>query len=91
MLLRSNDNKKSRNNRFCSARNNLIFVVVSMVLVRHEPGLHGYPGALQTIQLFPPMEIANQRGPQPRDARDPSNASVYPRKALSPESDCRST
>jgi hypothetical protein len=31
--LQSNDNKKSRDNRFCSAHNNLILVVVSMLLV----------------------------------------------------------
>jgi hypothetical protein len=34
--LRSNDNKKSCDYRFCSAYNNLIFVVVSMLFVtRH--------------------------------------------------------
>ena len=34
--LRSNDNRKSRDYRFCSAYNNLIFVVVSMLVVtRH--------------------------------------------------------
>jgi hypothetical protein len=35
--LQSNDNKKSHNSRFCSAHNNLVFVMVSMLFVgRHS-------------------------------------------------------
>jgi hypothetical protein len=37
MPLASNDIKKSCDKLFCSAHNNLIFVVVSMLFVGHEP------------------------------------------------------
>jgi hypothetical protein len=64
MPLASNDIKKSRDKLFCSAHNNLIFVVVSMLFVGHEPLPHvtGSPASPElelrpgTSNPFPPLE-----------------------------------
>jgi hypothetical protein len=57
MPLASNDIKKSHDKLFCSAHNNLIFVVVSMLFVGHEP-VRG-TSHCRTLPVAPPHRSSN--------------------------------